>query len=742
MFSTAGLARVSAQRPWRVLALWVLLLVFAGILAPTLGDALTTEDKLTNSPESVQGMNLLEDRLRGPKPMTETVIVRSDTATVDDAAFRATVDRLAAEFAAMPDVVESATTYYETYNPARVSADRHAMVIPVTLVGELDEATDNVAAYHAAIERASTNAEIEVLTVGDVSINEEMKAIAEEDLQQGEGLGLTVALVILVVVFGALVAAGLPIVLGLVSVFVAVGMAAVVGRFMDLSFFVTNMITMIGLAVGVDYALFVVERYREERRRGLEKVRAIEVAGGTASKAVLFSGATVMFALMGMLLVPSTIFRSLGIGAVLVVIAAMAATLTLIPAMLALLGDKINWRPRIRRGGKAARQQGGEGSALAARTGLWARVSRVVMAHPVIGLVSTVVLLVALALPYLDLREGSMGVSGLPHETESAKAYAILSDDFAAGMVSPVEFVIDGQAADPDVQSGIGQLQSALKADGRFGPAYVESNEQGDLTLVSAPMTIAPDTTEAYALIDDLRETTVPAAFKNAPADVFVTGSTAMIADSTTQIDKSTPIVFAFVLGLSFVLLMIAFRSIVVPAKAILMNLLSVGAAYGLVVLVFQKGYGADLLGFQQTPTIESWLPLFLFCVLFGLSMDYHVFLLSRVKEHYDLTRNNRESVAIGLQSTARIITGAAAIMVAVFAGFAMGRMVGMQQMGFGLAVAVLLDATIVRSILVPSSMALLGDRNWYLPNWLGWLPKLHVEGSPAALPVSMSGVD
>jgi RND superfamily putative drug exporter len=478
LLTTGGLARASARRPWRVIGLWIGFLVVAAMLAPMLSDALTGEFKLTDSPESVRGDEILEERLRGPRPMTETIIVRSDSYTVDDTAFRATVDGVMAELQDIPEIVKSATSYYTTYNPARVSDDRQTMMIPVTLVGEYDDVTDHAEEYLAALERAANTSAIEVLSVGDSTMNDEMNTIAEEDLAKGEGIGVLVALVILVVVFGALVAAGLPLALAIVSVFIAIGLAAVVGRFMELSFFVQNMITMIGLAVGVDYALFVVERYREERRRGLGRYDAIEMAGGTASKAVLFSGGTVVFALMGMFLVPSNIFQSLGVGAVLVVVVAIFATLTLIPAMLGLLGDRIDW-PR-RRGGRRKAEGGvapalstqhpslrlGQASALATR-GFWARVARVVMARPVVSLVASVTLLVVMALPYLDITEGSLGVSGLPDEAKSAAAYEILTRDFAAGTVSPVEFVVDGNAADPAVQAGIQKLAQALAASVR-----------------------------------------------------------------------------------------------------------------------------------------------------------------------------------------------------------------------------------------------------------------------------------
>jgi RND superfamily putative drug exporter len=357
------------------------------------------------------------------------------------------------------------------------------------------------------------------------------------------------------------------------------------------------------------------------------------------------------------------------------------------------------------------------------------------MRHPVIAVVIALVILVSASLPYFDMKTGQAGVESLP-QSDVKTAFEILERDFYVGVISPVEIVIDGNANDPAVAERIDTLVAELRTDAEYGPATVTTNDAGDLTLVSTPLATDANSQVSYDAVANLRESIVPSVFNGTDAEVYVSGVTAFNADFNTLIDDYTPIVFAFVLGLSFLLLMLAFRSLIVPIKAIIMNLLSVGAAYGLLVLVFQKGYGADFFGFNQVATIESWLPIFLFCVLFGLSMDYHVFLLSRIREHYDGTGRNRESVAVGLHSTAKIITGAALIMVAVFAGFSMGKLSMMQQMGFGLAVAVFLDATIVRSVLVPASMALLGNLNWYLPRWLHWLPDLLVEGAPVHQPV------
>jgi putative drug exporter of the RND superfamily len=733
-FSVSRLARASARRPRRVVAGWVLALMLAVGAIGVLGDATTTDVTLLDNPESKQGTDLLADAgLHDGDAITETIIVRSDSETVDSAAVRAVVEQTAADLRALSDVVipASVVTYYDVgpgspQAEALVSPDRRTTLIPATLTGTLDDAIGHADVFLGVIENQGAPG-IEVLTVGKLSVSEEQNRIAEEDLLRGETIGMAAAMIILVVVFAALVAAGIPLTLAIVSMGIAVGMTAVVGRVVELSFYVTNIISMIGLAVGIDYALFVVERYREERRRGAPKDDAIANAGGTASKAVLFSGLTVVVALTGMFMLPNTIFRSIALGAILVVIIAVAAVLTLVPAMLGLIGDRIDWPRRRRNGGAAAFSAVARDGEVLHR-GFWGRLTRLVMARPLVSVGLVVTLLVSAAVPYADIKTGFSEAESLP-AGDVRRGFDILEQEFSAGLLAPVEIVVDGPRT-PEVEAGLDRLADALARDPAFGavtgPTWAEADGQ-PVGLLTVMLTSHPNSTNAYDAVARLREDLVPAA--NVPATIMVTGGTATNADFFAQVDTWTPRIFAFVLGLSFLLLLLAFRSVVVPVKAILMNLLSVGAAYGLLVLVFQKGVGADLLGFQPAPTIDARLPLFLFCVLFGLSMDYHVFLLSRIKEHYDRTGRNGESVAVGLQSTARIITGAALIMVAVFAGFASGRLVMIQQMGFGLAVAVFLDATIVRSVLVPASMALLGDRNWYLPKWLGWLPDLRIEG-------------
>ncbi len=738
--STKSTASASARHPWRVLSIWAVA-VFMAVFATFTGlsSALTTDVSFTNNPESVQGANLLTERLRGVSPVSETVVVHSDTLTITDPQFQSVVQKTTQQLAGMPSVVQSVSNYYQAkaanspQAAALVSADQHSTIIPVTLVGTLNQAKKNADQFMSAVEQNSQG-DVQVVTVGQVSIDNTFTRISATDLHKAEYFGLPAAVVVLVLVFGALVAAGIPLALAGVSIVVALGLTTLLGHVTDLSFYVINMITMIGLAVGIDYALFMISRFREERASGKSRHDAIAITGGTAGKAVLFSGATVALALSGIILIPTTIFRSLGAGAVMVVLVAMVAVMTLVPAALGLFGHWINWPRRQQRPSVQLTHPHERWSESELYSGVWGRISHAIMTHPVISLVLATTLLVTLALPLVDLQRGMEGASTLPPGNVRT-AYNILNKDFSAGLLAPVEIVVDAPRS-TQTEQAISTLEATLVKDDQFVPnPSVEWNKAGDLALVTIPLKSDPNSPPAYAALKQLRGSFVPAAFSGTGSKVYVTGQTAFNADFINLVDGYTPLIFAYVLSLSFILLMLAFRSIVVPAKAIVMNLLSVGAAYGLMVLVFQKGYLHNLFRFEKTPTIEAWVPIFLFSVLFGLSMDYQVFLLSRIREHFDMTRNNREAVAVGLKTTGRLITGAAAIMVVVFASFATGRLVVFQQLGFGLAVAIALDATVVRMVLVPSAMTLLGDINWYLPKWLEWLPDLRIEGESETRP-------
>jgi RND superfamily putative drug exporter len=734
-FSTEALAEASARRPWRVIGLWLAVLIGSfAVIGTLLSGALTTQAHLTNNPESTRADKLLEE-WRGVDHDREIVIVQSDELTVDEPAFKAKVEDIFGRVTALgPDIVLGGRNFYADNDPSLVSADKRTTIMQFTMAGDDETASDNIGELLAITDE--DHAPFRVLNAGGAAAGDEIGHIAQDDLQKGEMIGVPFALLVLVLVFGALTAAIIPIILGILSIVIAVGITAIFGQVFQFSFFVTNVITMIGLAVGIDYSLFVVSRYREERARGLEKYEAIHAAGATASRAVFFSGMTVVFALMGMLLVPSTIFRSLGAGAVIVVIVSVLVSLTLLPAIIGLMGDRVN-SLRVPFVGRAITRQNFEHTG-----GFWDRITHIVMRYPVVSIIAAFAVMVALAVPYFDINSGSAGVRTLPPNTESYQAFALLQKDFNFGLTTPTEIVIhDGDITRADVQARIDDLTTALDQNPLYGPPTFESSPDKSTGLLSVAINADPTSEEAIDAVRNLRDELIPTAFAGSDVQVLVTGRAASGIDYIDTTNGYTPVVFIFVLGLSFVLLTVVFRSLVVPLKAIVMNLLSVGASYGLLVLVFQKGVGNEIFGFQQVDVIEAWVPLWTFSILFGLSMDYHVFLLSRIRERFNKTDDNKESVAFGVRSTAGIITGAALIMASVFGGVALGDLVMFQQMGFGLAVAVLLDATIVRSVLVPAAMELLGRANWYLPNFLRWLPELRTE-APEARPTMRPGTE
>ncbi len=728
--SPERLARFSVRRPWTVVGIWVAVLVLSGFSASMVGDVLTTNGENYEKTESVRAEDLLEERLWGVIPGTETIVIQSDGETFDEPGYQALIAQMTTELRALTDDVASVTNAIEEPDVVPVSDDGRTTLIEVELAGDRLDAADHSDGLVEIVAAQNGLNGFTVVPLGDGSTSEAFTKQAESDFQKSEIYGIPVAIIILLIVFGALVAAGLPLFLGIFSIVVAIGVAAIVGRAFELSIFMVNFVTTMGMAVGIDYALLIIKRFREERANGLSRDEAIIRSGGTASRAVLFSGIAVVIALFGMVIVPNSIFRSLGIGAILVVAAAVVAALTLLPAVLRLIGDKVN-SVRVRIPGRARRT-----TPVGAVTegGFWDKAVRQVMAHPWVSVTLSAGLLIAAAVPYFTMQLGWSGVSTLPEDQEARQAYDILDEEFSVGLSAPARIVITANDVNATaVTEGRKRLIATLGTDERFGEATIETNDAGNLTLISVPIDGDPQSNRAIDAVRDLRNEYVPNAFRGVNAEVLVGGAAAAGIDDTDAIAEWTVPVFAFVLGLSFIILLVVFRSIVVPLKAIVMNLLSVGAAYGLMVLVFQHGIGNELFGFQEVERIEAWIPLFMFATLFGLSMDYHVFLLTRIREHFDHTGNNAESVAFGVRATASMITGAAAIMIAVFGGFAQGDLVAFQQMGFGLAMAVFLDATIVRVVLVPASMELLGDKNWYLPSWLTWLPRVHVEGAPVS---------
>ena len=715
---TQRLAVLCAHHPWRTVVAWIGAIVVAVVLVGALlGDNLTSEGKVTNDPESLRAYDLQSERFPQQESFDELVIVRAETLRVDDEPFRAEVTQLATAVRET-GATESVRTYTNG-DRSLVSPDRSATLIPISLV---EPGEDHIEDVIKAVEPFDGQAGFDVAITGEFTFDRDLGKVSESDLQKGElRLGLPAALIVLVIVFGALVAASLPLMLAIVSILVALGLTSLIAAQWELSLFVTNMLTGMGLALGIDYSLFVVSRFREERASGREKSDAIAAAGATASRAVLFSGSAFVLAMTGLLLVQSTIMRSLALGAILVGIVSVVAALTLLPAVLQLLGDRIN-RLRVPVLGRQIDRAGSESR-------FWGAIVGRVIRRPAISLAAGVILLLAAAVPAFGLNIGAAGISTLPDDLASKQGYLALQSSFPAASAEPAQVVIDGSVASPEVNSAIKRLEGRLAGDPRFGRTSLQVNPAGDLGALSVPLAGDVLSDRAVEAVRDLRAEYIPAAFATSDATVLVTGNTAENIDYFDVMSRWLPILLVFVLGLSFVLLTLAFRSVVIAATAIALNLLSVGAAYGLLVLVFQKGVGSGLLGFQQVDVIEAWVPLFLFAVLFGLSMDYQVFLLSRIRERYSQTRNNTDAISYGIGSTARIITGAALIIVAVFAGFAAGDLVMFQQMGFGIAIALLIDATLIRSVLVPAAMQLLGEWNWYLPGWLQWLPHFDVEG-------------
>jgi putative drug exporter of the RND superfamily len=704
---TERLARASSRHPWRTILAWLGAIVVALVLAATLLPGnLTTNGHVTGNPQSRQAENLFEQRFPPDKnAVDELIVVRSAAHSVSDPAFTSFLNHFRTRAAA--------TGVVYRYSALGVSSDRHAVLIGV-------QRQDDVDKLLSLVERDNGQEGFSVVMTGGGTLDHDFNDLSQHDLKSGElEFGLPAALIILILVFGAVVAGLIPLLMAIVAIVVALGLCAPIAAAFSLSVFFVNMLTGMGLALGIDYSLFVVSRYREERAGGRAELAAIAAAGATSSRAVLFSGSVFVIALTGMLLVPSNVMKSLAVGAISVGIVSVLAALTLLPALLGKLGDRVD-SLRVPFIGRTI-GSGGEGR-------FWGAVVRAVMRHPVVYLVTFGALLIALAIPTVGLNLGASGVSTLPNRLESRQGYEALNRYFPQASASPALIAVEGNVRSPQVRAAIAQLRNKFGTDPVFGRSDVRISADG--TLAAIGVEVGGDKTGPPALtaIRHLRSMLIPQAFRGTNAQVVVGGDTADNVDFIDAMNRWLPFVFVFVLGLSFVLLTIVFRSIVIAGTSIVLNLLSVGAAYGLVILVFRHGIGNGLFGFQRVSAIEAWVPLFLFSVLFGLSMDYQVFLLSRIKERYDATGSTTDAVTHAVASTARLITGAALIIVAVFSGFARGDLVMFQQMGFGVAVALLIDATIIRSVLLPAAMRLLDQWNWYLPHWLEWLPRIEVE--------------
>ena len=642
-----------------------------------------------------------------PKAARENVLVQSRTRTAEHPRFRLVVADVARRLAATPGVRE--------VTRGAVSADRHSALISFTLRGDEDVTKDAVAAPLAAVAAATkAHPGFEIAEAGEASTLRGIEGSFEKDLAKAETNSLPLTLLILLFAFGALVAAGLPLLLAITGVAATLGLVGPISQLMPVDQTVSNVIVLIGLAVGVDYSLFYLKRVREERAAGRSNGAAIEVAAATSGRAVVISGFTVMLAMAGMYLAGSATFVSLATGTILVVAVSVLGSVSVLPAALSALGDRVE-RGRVPLAARLKRDRG-----------VWSAIVDRVIRRPLVAAIASGGLLLALAIPALGMQTSLPGNESLSRDIPAVRALDRVQAAFPSESTPAYVVVEAADVTAPAVAAAVARLRSqTLKHPELFtGPPTVDVSRDRRVARISIPAAGTGIDARSRRMLALMRDELVPDTLGSiAGVTAGVDGFAAQTEDFNASLARNTPIVFGFVLAAAFLLLLVTFRSLVIPITAIVLNLLSVGAAYGILVLVFQHG----------DKFVVAWLPLFLFVVLFGLSMDYHVFVLSRVREAYDRGMSTDEAVAHAIKTTAGVVTSAALVMVGVFALFATLSAVSLRQMGVGLAVAVLVDATIIRGVLLPASMKLLGDWNWWLPRRLHWLPEISIEREPAA---------
>jgi RND superfamily putative drug exporter len=685
---------------------------------------LTDIDQFTG--ESQDAEKALDDS--GLRPIEEVVLLKSDSLILDDPAFKAAARDVSDQLSKVP-YVEHVKSPLE--GETQVTSDRHAALVNFTIAGDSNEAADRVdptLAATAAVQAKHPDMVIEQF--GDASASKAVSAVGNEDLGKAGELSLPLTLVILMIAFGSLVAAGVPLLIGFTSVLGAIGFVAIPSLLLPLDINANAVILMIGLAVGVDYSLFYLRREREERAAGRPPPEALDIAAGTSGRAVLISGFTVLVAMAGMFISGDPVFVSFAYSTMIVVAFAMFASVTVLPAILSWLGDRVE-KGRIPFIGRR--------KAPANDSRFWGAVVDRVTRRPWLSIALSGGALVALAIPALHMRTVISSVDDLPQDIPAIQTYNQVKNVFPSEGVTTVVVVQAADVRAGDTARAISALQVRVEKSDSFLPGTaVTYSADNSVAKINIPSPGTGTDAVSTVALDEVRNEIVPATVGQvAGTSVNVSGAAAQSADSRAQSNSRLPFIFIFVFGLAFLLMLVTFRSIVIPIKAILLNLLSVGAAYGVLVLVFQEGHGEWLLGFTSNGGVASWLPLFLFVILFGLSMDYHVFILSRVREAYASGMSTPDAVRHAISSTAGTVTSAAFVMVGVFAAFTISSLLDLKELGLGLAVAVLIDATIVRGVLLPASMRILGDWNWYLPSWLEWLPRFGSQprGTPKTPP-------
>ncbi|HKG63815.1 MAG TPA: MMPL family transporter [Solirubrobacteraceae bacterium] len=732
----ARAGRWSATHRKTAIVGWILFVVLATVIGGKVGQK-NLEPSAMGNGESKRGDMIVADA-GFPETIGERVLIQGKGSVESrDPEVTAAVKDVVHRLGQIEGVRDIESPLEAEHRAETVSKDGRSVVVNFTLPGKyespadgekLEKTAEAPLAAVAAVQDAHPQLRVEEF--GDASAQNALGATERADEAKSQQFSTLGTLLILLLAFGAAVAAGVPLLLGISSFVATTGLLGPVSQLSPLHEAVGQVTMLIGLAVGVDYAMFYLRRMLEEQDKGRSPSAALDVAAATSGRAVLISGFTVMAAMAGMFFSGNPIFSSFGIGTILVVGVAMIGSLTFLPAVLSYLGQK-GWIEKGRMPYIAKRRHKAKGE-----SPMWNAILNRVLARPLISAVLAGGLLVALTIPALGMQFKESGTEGMSRSQPIIQTLDRVDAAFPGGSAPANVIVKAKDVTAPEVQSAIQDLHDKAIATGKLSePSGVDVNPAKTVAVVSLAVDGKGTDAASNESVRVLREEVVPATVgKLAGADVAVSGLTAQSKDFLDTMKSHLPIVFLFVLSLAFILLLVTFRSIVIPIKAIILNLLSVGAAYGILTLVFQDGHGEKALDFTSVGGITPWLPLFLFVVLFGLSMDYHVFVLSRVRELVDRGRSTEQAVAEGIKSTAGVITGAAAVMVVTFAAFATGSDQSMKQLGVGLAAAILIDATIVRAVLLPATMKLLGSRNWYLPKRLSWLPKF--EHEPEAMPI------
>jgi RND superfamily putative drug exporter len=667
-------------------------------------------------------------------PANESVLIQSGSIRAGAPPFDSAVEDVVARVSKVA-AVQNVRSPLDQANAGQIAKDRRSALVEFEIRGDKDKAGDKIDPVLKTVADARrAHPTLFIGEFGDASSRKAIDTAFADDLKHAGVFSIPLTLIILVVAFGALVAAGIPLLLGLTAVFATFGLVALPSHLLPIAPEAFAVVLLVGLAVGVDYSMFYLRREREERAAGRSERAALEAAAATSGRSVLISGLTVMAAMAGMFLTGDATFASFGLATIIVVAVAMSGSLTVLPALLSKLGDRVD-RLHVPLVGRL-RRDGGEGR-------IWGAIVDGVLRRPLLSAVLAGGLLLALAAPALQLRMATPGPDTFPQSLDVVKTYNRMQPAFP-GTALPANVVVKAPNLNaPAMRNAIDDLERRALASGRMHePITVDTNPNGTVANITVPIDGKGTDAVSHAALAELREEIVPETVGAVPnTEVGVTGLTAEWKDTQDQMKSKLPLVVGFVLLFAFSLMLVAFRSIVVAIKAIVLNLLSVAAAFGVLVLVFQHGFGKSLLGFSSTAGIAPVVPLLLFVILFGLSMDYHVFIISRVRETFDRGASMDDAIAHGIKSTAGVVTSAAIVMVAVFSIFATLSMLMFKQFGVGLAAAILIDATIVRGVLLPATMKLLGERNWYLPRWLEWLPRLETEEAstvpPKSAPVS-----